>query len=65
VSAKDRYATSDDRRRRSEDAERWSLVFTGQLDTTATTLTLVTNEKGGGDNQYSTRPKIVVDAEER
>jgi hypothetical protein len=40
---------------------RGSLVFTGQLDATATSLTLVTNEKGGGDNQYSTRPKIVVD----
>jgi hypothetical protein len=41
---------------------RGSLVFGGQLDPTATSLTLVTNEKGGGDNQYSTRPKIVVDA---
>jgi hypothetical protein len=40
---------------------RGSLVFTGQLDRAATSLTLVTNEKGGGDNQYSTRPKIVVD----
>ena len=35
---------------------RGTLVFTGQLDPTATSLTLITNEKGGGDNQYSTRP---------
>jgi hypothetical protein len=40
---------------------RGSLVFAGQLDATATSLTLITNEKGGGDNQYSTRPKIVVE----
>jgi hypothetical protein len=40
---------------------RGTLVFSGQLDPTATSLTLITNEKGGGDNQYSTRPKITVD----